>query len=192
VLLYVVRHAAPAPDPAAPRAEWALSPQGRAAAAALALRLPSRPAAVWSSPERRALQTAEALGAPVVPDPDLREAALEAGFLSPAAFTGRVARFLDGEPDPAFEEREGAARRVLSAFHRAVAASPGPAAALVSHGRILTLLFEALSGARLGAAGWRSIAMPDVAVVDLAAGAVTSGFFRGLPLLPPDPGTLQA
>src|SRR4051794_41967110 len=59
----LIRHAAPAIEPARPAAAWPLCDEGRAAARALGASLSLD--AVVSSPEPKALQTAAALGAPV-------------------------------------------------------------------------------------------------------------------------------
>src|SRR4051794_41497745 len=67
----LIRHAAPAIEPARPAAAWPLCDEGRAAARALGASLSLD--AVVSSPEPKALQTAAALGAPVAVDGRLRE-----------------------------------------------------------------------------------------------------------------------
>jgi broad specificity phosphatase PhoE len=61
--LILVRHAAPAIDPMAASADWPLSDEGRAAAAALAVELtPFGPAVLISGTEPKMIGTAEAIG----------------------------------------------------------------------------------------------------------------------------------
>jgi len=61
-VLLLVRHAEPTIDRAVPASRWNLSPGGRRAAARIASSLASfHPGACFSSPEPKALQTAEAL-----------------------------------------------------------------------------------------------------------------------------------
>lgn len=54
--ILLIRHARPEVSPSLPSSEWPLSVEGRAAAAVLAARLPSR-ASYVSSPERKAVET---------------------------------------------------------------------------------------------------------------------------------------
>ena len=61
----------------------------------------------------------------------------------------------------------------------AAAAGRGGSIGVVSHGRIITVLFSALCGVRLGGAAWKSIRLPDVAVIDLDTSCVEAGFFAG-------------
>jgi broad specificity phosphatase PhoE len=121
----------------------------------------------------------EALGVPLRPDPDLREVRMSAGWLGTEAFEARVGAYLSGAPDPAFEPYAEAAARILRCVRATIAGARGDAVAIVSHGRVLTVLFSALCGERLGLAEWRSIRLPDLAVVDLDRAQVVSGFFAG-------------
>jgi alpha-ribazole phosphatase len=126
-----------------------LSPRGRRQAELLARRLGvylPRAAAVYTSPLRRAAETAEAVrtatGLPVFPDPDLREMCLGQweGRTVPeiqAAFPGSYERWLAdplAHPAPGGERLEGFTRRVTDAFERVQAAQPGSDVILVSHG----------------------------------------------------------
>ena len=184
MLLYAVRHAQVAIRPAVPPEEWHLSAEGVDAARALASEGGwEGVAALHHSPEPKTAETAAAIGAvlgvPLVPAPDLRELRMDAGFLGTDVFERRVGAYLEGAPDPAFEDYAAAQRRGLGCVRAAVAAAGGQPIAIVSHGRLLTAMFSALCGERLGTAAWRSIRMPDLSVVDVAAGRVARGFFAG-------------
>jgi len=128
----------------------ALSDRGRRQAdllvAGLAARLPKSVTAVYTSPLRRAAETAEriagAFGLPIIPEPGFREMRLgrwEGMTVAEiqAAFPGTYERWLaDPQTHPAPEgERLGAfARRVTAAFDRMRATHPGADLILVSHG----------------------------------------------------------
>jgi probable phosphoglycerate mutase len=107
-----------------------LSPLGRRQAERLAQRLKSREIdAVYSSPLRRALQTAASLSERVETDPRLTEA--RAGYAD-----GRM----ELEESPA-----NVIQRMQDAVDAAVAAHPGGRIAMVSHGiAILTYLCDVL------------------------------------------------
>ena len=126
-----------------------LSPRGRRQAELLARRLGAdlpRAAAVYTSPLRRAAETAEtvraATGLPVFPEPGLREMCLGKweGMTVPeiqAAFPGTYEAWLAdplAHPAPGGERLEAFARRVTDAFERVRAAQPGNDVILVSHG----------------------------------------------------------
>jgi alpha-ribazole phosphatase len=109
-------------------------------------RLPKSVAAVYTSPLRRAAETAEAVGAAVglqvIPEPGLREMQLgrwEGLTVAEiqAAFPGTYERWLadpQTHPAPEGERLEVFARRVTAAFDRMRAAHPGVELILVSHG----------------------------------------------------------
>jgi broad specificity phosphatase PhoE len=126
-----------------------LSPRGRRQAELLARRLRvylPRAAAVYTSPLRRAAETAEtvraATGLPVLPDPGLREMCLGnwEGMTVPeiqTAFPGTYEAWLADplmHPAPGGEHLEAFAGRVTDAFERVRAAQPGNDVILVSHG----------------------------------------------------------
>jgi broad specificity phosphatase PhoE len=183
----MVRHAPVAIEPDIPPERWHLSEAGRTAAGALA------DGAAWDdvvqiyhSPQPKTAETAEALGRrlgiPRAADPDLREVRMDVGFLPTAEFEGRVGAWLAGADDTAFEPYADAERRILRCVRGIVADAAGRSAVVVTHGRILAVFFGALLGSRVDVDGWRSIGMPDMAVVDLDRGAVTAGFFAGRPI----------
>lgn len=137
-----------------------LSPRGREQAERLLRALVDRisgVAAVYTSPLRRAAETAERIGAlhglPVVPDPDLREMALGAweGMTVTeiaAASPGAYERWLadpDAAPAPGGETATELAARVRRAVACMGQQHPGRDLVLVSHGGpIKAIVCEAL------------------------------------------------
>ncbi|HTU03613.1 MAG TPA: histidine phosphatase family protein [Candidatus Sulfotelmatobacter sp.] len=138
-----------------------LSPLGRRQAELLVAELPAHlsrpPAAVFTSPLRRAAETAERIGAafrvPVIPDPDLCEIRLGTweGMTVPeiqAAFPGRYERWLAdpaGCPAPGGEALGTFAARTGRAQARGLAAYPDADLIVVSHGGVIrSLLCRAL------------------------------------------------
>ena len=183
-LLYAVRHAQVAQRPEIPPESWTLSEEGRLSARRLAASVPwEAVTCIHHSPERKAAETAAiiggVLGVPCRAAAGLRELRMDVGFLPAAAFESRVSAFLEGGPDAAFQDYGQARRRILDCVCEIVRRAGGGGSVIVSHGRILTVLFSAMCGQRLGGAEWRSIGLPDCALVDLDAGRVVRGFFAG-------------
>ncbi|HSB70633.1 MAG TPA: histidine phosphatase family protein [Candidatus Methylomirabilis sp.] len=133
-----------------------LSPRGRRQADLLVRRLRAhlkRPvAAVYTSPLRRASETADriadALGSPVIREPDLREMSLgvwEGRTVAEiqAAFPGGYERWLEDPlacPAPGGEDLRGFERRVAGALARMQQAHPGADLLIVSHGGVIKAL----------------------------------------------------
>jgi alpha-ribazole phosphatase len=115
-------------------------------AAGLTGRLPKSVAAIYTSPLRRAAETAERIAGafelPIVPEPDFREMCLgrwEGMTVAEiqVAFPGTYESWLADphtHPAPDGERLEIFARRVTAAFDRMRAAHPGADLILVSHG----------------------------------------------------------
>ena len=134
----------------------ALSDRGRQQAdllvAGLAARLPKSVAAVYTSPLRRAVETAEriagAFDLPIVPEPDFREMRLgrwEGMTVAEiqAAFPGTYERWLAdplAHPAPGGENLEAFFARVVGAFTRMRESRPGADGILVSHGGVVKAL----------------------------------------------------
>ncbi len=187
-LLYLVRHASPAIQPAVPPEEWVLSPRGVEQARALA-----RIAAGWSleaiysSREPKAMSTglllAEGTGLQVHTVDGLHETRLAGGFASNADEFSETVRAVLEDPATSVRGSETAAA-AAARFAGAIAiieTGPFPAA-VVTHGRVLTswLTVERRFGDPF--ALWRSIPTPGWACLDLDAMKATlvSGF-DGLP-----------
>jgi broad specificity phosphatase PhoE len=186
--LILVRHAEVIQDPGSPVEFWQLSFDGSTAAADLA----THPAlastdCIWSSPEPKALATAEGLaaGREVRVHPDLRELDRRAvGWVGDrAAYVALVEEIL-GLPEASVrgcERARGAERRFAAAVDGILAGAPGADVAVVSHGLVLTLyLSRLLQLPRPSLEIWRSIRFPDVCVVDPDARELVVPFGSGL------------
>ena len=138
-----------------------LSPFGRRQADLLVAELPAHlarpPAAIYTSPLRRAAETAErigkVLGVAVIPDPDLCEIRLGTweGMTVPeiqATFPGSYERWLADPgryPAPGGEALEDFSARTGRAQERALGTCPGADVLLVAHGGVIrSLLCRAL------------------------------------------------
>jgi len=179
-----VRHAQAVVGPGVPPERWRLSAQGVAATRTLVEeRVWTGVVNIHHSPQPKTAETARIIagliGAPLTAEPELAELAMDAGFLDDQSFRDRVGAYLDGGDDPAFEPYAAALRRITACVARLLAAAAGRDLIIVSHGRIITVLFSGLAGERLGRAAWASIGRPDVSVVDFDLGRVTEGFLAG-------------
>jgi 2,3-bisphosphoglycerate-dependent phosphoglycerate mutase len=160
--LCLVRHAHAdwSPDSARP-----LSTRGRTSAAVLADLLAQAPiAAIYSSPERRALETIELLARrvrlePIVVD-DLRErelvvvpdvdfeAVVEAAWLSPAIAASGC------------ESNNVAQARGFAAIRKIISEQSGSRVVIATHGNLLALILNAFRPA-FGFDFWRALTFPD-------------------------------
>ena len=179
--LLLVRHATPHVDAGVPAGRWHLSVRGRQEAQSLAMDVRLQLPRIWSSPESKAQETATFLaalsGAEVAVHDGLREVGFRQGLLPEAEFRRRVASYLDGGADPDFEPYDVARQRILLCLAEIAGLEGGGGdIALVSHGRILTVLVSALLGRRLGGRLWSRIGMPDYAWFDLEHGVALAGF----------------
>jgi broad specificity phosphatase PhoE len=178
--LVLVRHAQVTVDRRRAVADWHLSPEGRAAADALA-REPVWDGvdAVATSPEPKAAATAQriaaALSLPLRFEPDLRE--VEGRAWVEGGYSELARRHLGGGEVAGWEPRAAALDRVRRCIDRIAAARPATAAALVSHGLVLTLyVSDALSLDASGACDlWSRLAFPDVLILDTEARRLERG-----------------
>ncbi len=181
MLLYLVRHAAVAVHPERPAEQWHLSPEGRAAAGALAGDdCWAALARLYSSPEPKAIATAQRIAAhsalPITIEPGLGEVGGRAWVEGDYKDIAR--RYLRGEPVEGWEPREAAARRICACIETIVSRHGEADVGVVSHGLVLTLYLSEL----LGLGGdesvdvWGSIGFPDCAVVDLGSKRLERGF----------------
>ncbi len=130
--------------------------QAKCLVACLGAHLSTPAAAVYTSPLRRAAETAAQigrdLGRDVLPEPGLREMSLGKweGMTVPeiqAAFPGTYEQWLSdplAHPAPGGEDLDAFARRVIGAFDRMRAAHPGQNLVLVSHGGAIKALLCAI------------------------------------------------
>jgi broad specificity phosphatase PhoE len=173
--LILVRHAAPAVQPAIPARDWPLSSEGRLQAERLAARLTSlyAPPVIFSSPERKAVETAGliacALGLKVERVTDLREHdRTGAGYLSADAFAASIARFFACPEELVFgrESAVQAGARFAAAVRALSARTPDRDILLVTHGTVLTLYAVAVASVE-PLPFWRGLGMPAAVVLSL-------------------------
>jgi len=153
-----------------PAHEWELDPAGFDDVWALreSGRLPER--AVWfCSPEPKAVATAQLLTEGDVGVVDaLREHVREStAWLED--FTGTVARAFAAPDVPAYDGWEPLAacrQRVVRAVRGILDVHRGEDLVLVGHGTAWTVLVSALTGRPPDLDRWRTLAMPDLIVVD--------------------------
>ena len=152
--LIVISHPEVAVTSDVPITEWGLSDIGRQRARKFASsKTLTDVGAIWSSTERKALETATLLatlhGHIVQSDPRLCENNRSAtGYLPPAQFEAAADAFF-AAPDRSFrgwETANAAQRRIVDAVTSIVSRHQGGDLALVSHGAVGTLLWCQLSG----------------------------------------------
>lgn len=167
--LILVRHGRPAIDPATPSTTWQLCPEGREGCTKLAERVAAyAPTAVISSPEPKALQTAQILGdrvgLKVEVDAGLTEhKRQQLSFGSEQAFRQRIAAVFDkpAEPVGGVETAHAAAERLSATLAR----HAGAPLVAVTHGTILSVYLAEKLGCDAHDL-WRSLHMPDAFVLD--------------------------
>ena len=176
--LYLVRHAAVSVRPETPSRHWHLSPEGRAAAEALA-REPYWPsiAIIYTSAEPKAVATAQRIAAPHELSIHIERALGEVERpWTNDSYEELVRRYMAGEPVEGWEPRADALARVRSCVDAIVA--KGEDAAVVTHGIAITLYLSNLLDLDAVASYdlWRSIRFPDVAIVDPQARRMERAF----------------
>jgi len=161
--LFLVRHAHADWEPDEQRP---LSAQGRRDAIRVAeLLTPPRPAAIYTSPARRALETiaplARGLGLRPIELPDLREREL------PVQPPGDFAEAVGGSwrefgiPVTGGESNEAAQARGLRAIRFVLGRHVGEVAVVATHGNLLALVVNAFD-AQYGHEFWRGLSFPDI------------------------------
>lgn len=192
--LILVRHARPSIDPERPAAEWALSPEGRAAAAALGPRLaPWAPGRMLSSPEPKALETARCLARALGLDekrlevvPGLREQDRTGVpfFEEPGEFERRVVGLFRRPDEPSLgpESAAAAERRFTEAVRGALERRRPPCVALVTHGTVMSLFLGRATGLD-PLAIWRRLDLPAWTVLRWPEGRLLGSepSLRGVP-----------
>jgi broad specificity phosphatase PhoE len=165
--LLLVRHSAPALDPAVPSHEWPLSEEGRRRCGPLAERIAAyRPDVLVSSPEPKARETAELIAGPLGLDVQFHEGLRETarrtvGWLTRAQIELGIKALFDRPDEIVYGEETASA--ALARFEAAVAGLP-ERAVVVTHGAVLSLYVAARTG-RDPFELWRSLKLPDVVEV---------------------------
>jgi len=184
MLSYFLTHAEVVVEPAAPIESWGLSVDGRARAAA-AHEVAWHPGVrrIVSSTERKAVETAEALGAAVgvVPGVDVELGEIDrsaTGSLPLDEFEDVVGRFF-AEPERSvrgWERAVDAQDRIVRAVRR-LSREAGGAVTVVSHGAVGALLLADLQGVPIS----RALDQPGMGSVfafDPEVWRATSGWTR--------------
>jgi broad specificity phosphatase PhoE len=162
--LLLVRHSVPAPDPSVPSEEWRLSEEGRSLCGPLAIQVGAHePRRLFSSPEPKALETAElmapVLGLEVEIEDGLRETARRTvGWLEQHLLHERI-RQLFAKPDEVVFGEESASA-ALARFSRVVEGVEEQAA-FVTHGTVISL-YVAGSDTDGGFEYWKTLGLPHV------------------------------
>jgi 2,3-bisphosphoglycerate-dependent phosphoglycerate mutase len=167
--LILVRHGRPAIDPDTPPTSWPLCPEGREAVERLAERLAAyAPTGLVSSPEPKAKETADILGArlglTVALDPGLHEHKRQhRTFGTEEEFRKSVADVF-AKPREAVHGGETAIE-ACERLGKALAGHTGAPLVVVTHGTVLSL-YLAKHFACNAHDLWRSLQMPDAFVLD--------------------------
>ena len=180
-MLYLVRHSQVGVQAERPGPEWHLSEEGRTASEALG----QEPrwgtlARLYTSPEPKAVATAQRLAAPhgllITIEAALRE--VENRPWVGEGYAEQVRRYLAGEAADPWEAKAGALDRVRACLAGISGRHPEGDVGVVSHGLVLTIYLADLAGLDGAAAYelWQRIRMPDVAVVDPVAATIERAF----------------
>lgn len=179
--LYVVLHTQVEINPFIPASNWHLSKEGRFSTLHLAQSESWEDAQwIYSSCEPKAIETAQIIAEHLQikqhTHPDLRELHFATAYLPANEFQNRIARYLEGKPDPAFEDYQKAQTRMDQCVKSIIQEQTGSSGIIVSHGRIITAWYSLLLGRRLTAQEWKSIKLPDLSVIDLLTWKIERGF----------------
>jgi broad specificity phosphatase PhoE len=165
--LLLVRHAQPLMDGETPRTEWPLTENGKNAAIALGKRVAGRSPheIVWTSPERRALETA-ALTFPFV-TAERRDQLCEVKkpwYASADAHADAVSDYLTGKVVKGWEHRQAVIARIaqLQLDFGSV-----DSIVVVSHGLFITTWLDHEIGLNDPYSFWSTLQMPDALELDL-------------------------
>lgn len=178
--LFVIRHAQVNVDFDMPATQWNISAEGIASTRELALTESWEGVSrIYHSSERKAVSTAQIIsevsGIPTAVADGLGE--LTVPIIHPhKEFVRRVGAYLAGYNDPEFEGWDEAAKRIVNYVQNIVRVEDGQSVAIVSHGRILSVLFSHILERRVTVDEWQSIRFPDLAVVDLDTWVIERGF----------------
>lgn len=153
-MLFFITHPEVTVDRKRPVPDWGLSEAGRRRADALAASgILASVTSIWSSTERKAVETAAilsgALGCPTKRDARLGENDRSAtGFLPPHRFEAAADAFFAAplESWQGWERAIDAQERIVTTVRKIAAAHAGGDLAIVSHGAVGTLCYCALVG----------------------------------------------
>ena len=165
-VVVLIRHSIPEVDPERPASEWSLSNEGIFNCEALASNLERfLPAVMFSSPETKAVQTAEHLGLNLgigfSVRENLREHRRPSEFLPRTAFHEKIRRFF-ASPDSVVygsESSNDVSERIEVEIRRALADHPGGNILMVTHGTAMTSFTSRHTNANAYSL-WQSLDLP--------------------------------
>ncbi len=171
----LVRHGHPRREGKVP-ARWTLSAEGRRAVQALSYEAVWQPAQrIYSSPERKAKQTAKILaaarGIPVEIREDLRE--IQRPFEA-RGYEDKLRAFLKGETLPGWGSRDAAEARIRGSMEEI--SRGGIDAGVVSHALLFTLFLASTMGREPAFWLHHSIGFAEYALYDTDTRALVRGF----------------
>ena len=144
-IVVLIRHSAPKLDPSRPAPQWSLSAEGVSFCEGLASDLERfLPAVMFSSPETKAMQTAECiglhLGSGFTVRDGLREHRRPSVFLPQSEFQENIRRFFASRDRIVYgsESANDVARRIEAEIRQALTDHPEGNILLVSHGTAMT------------------------------------------------------
>lgn len=171
--IVLIRHAMPQMEEGVPAADWKLSPQGAAAATALAARL-TRFAftAIACSHEPKAVETASAIAQvlelPVAIDEAFAETQRRTvGWLSRAEIDAGVRRLLENPSEIVYgEESADAAYTRFAAAVGRLLENASSDIAVVTHGTVLSVYASRVAPIADVFAFWKSLKLPDAILLE--------------------------
>ncbi len=165
-IVVLIRHSAPEVDPSRPASDWSLSAEGVSLCEGLASELERfLPAVMFSSPETKAMETAECiglhLGIEYTVREELREHRRPSVFLPQSEFQENVRGFFASRDRIVFgsESANDVARRIESEIRRAKADHPEGNILMVTHGTAMTS-FTSRRAAADAYSLWKSLDLP--------------------------------
>lgn len=179
-IVVLIRHSAPEVNTERPASEWRLSAEGIERCGRLASDMERfLPTVLLSSPEIKAVQTAEAIGDKLGLKPSVRDGLRErrrpAEFLPQEEFHRNARAFFDNPASGVRggESRDEVAKRVQSEIRRGLADNPTGNILLVSHGMAMCSFLGRHSGVdayeawnSLGLPCWIALSVPTFGIVD--------------------------
>ena len=165
--MILLRHAEPLMTDGTPAAQWPLTDQGRKDASALGRSLANKwtSATVWTSPERRASETAALAGPSVaiLVREQLREV-MKPWYVTAEERSNAAARYLNGETVHGWEHRDDVVARI--ALLEPDLSSARDDLIIVSHGLLLTTWLYHQIGLEDPYKFWSDLRIPDAWVAD--------------------------
>jgi broad specificity phosphatase PhoE len=171
--IVLIRHAMPQIEEGVPAADWKLSPEGTAAATALAARLTRFEfAEIASSAEPKAVGTAtaiaQALKLPVAIDDDFAETRRRTvGFLRREEIDAGIRRLFENPSEIVYGEESADAAHTRFALAIARLTTKGVSdIAVVTHGTILSVYASRVAPIADVFSFWKSLKLPDAILLD--------------------------